>query len=724
MSADLDGDAREELVVSLNEVSLPSQTGVAVLGNLGGATFAPPVVTAAGSTLDMQWGNWSIASADFDGDGAIDVTVADYEHDAVQVLRNLGDGTFAPAVSYFGMTDPRTVVPGDFDGDGKTDIVALTYQSEIVFLRNLGDGTFSVAGSVATGASSFLARPGAAADLDGDGDLDLALTSNDTDSVIIRFGAGDGTFPASTIIPTAEHPSSVAAVDFDADGHVDLAIGHGGNDSGVQLLWSLGGGNFDAPQHFAIDASYDDLVLVYPADMDDDGHVDIVTTSPESHQFNVLHNTGVGDFFDHGTWHAGQSPISLVARDVDEDGRRDLVVSNRDESTLTILRQHEDGSFGESPPRLDAVSVSGVLLEDVTGDGKIDVIDSATGGVRVLADDGAGNYLPAVQYPASVHAYTTPKSADLDADGDSDLLTWANQTVTVLLNQGDGTFTPTDYPGVPSSDILPGEFDGDGVLDLVSINSTSVALLHGLGGGTFGPPEAKLTGGYPAVSEAADLDGDGDLDLALQPEGQPHRIAVMRNDGAGGFTTTTVHTNSSSMWLLVRDLSGDGKPDLAVSESYTTLSVLVGNGDGTFLELGSHDMGVLQGKRILSADLDNDGVLDLVTPDEKWSYVGVLLGQGGGAFAPVVTYDTHANKNSYGHVVLADLDGDAALDLVAAGSALALVHNNGDGTFGPSTAYASLFNRGLAARDMNGDGKAEVVYGNSKGLFHVSSTCR
>jgi len=197
-----------------------------------------------------------------------------------------------------------------------------------------------------------------------------------------------------------------------------------------------------------------------------------------------------------------------------------------------------------------------------------------------------------------------------------------------LLGSGDGTFDDqvTYAAGSAPSSVYAADLDGDGDLDLATANesSGSVSVLLGNGDGTFAAQTTYTVGDSPGPVFAADLDGDGDLDLATANSGS-NNVSVLLGSGDGTFAAQATYTAGDPYSVYAADLDGDGDLDLATANyNSDNVSVLLGNGDGTFAEQTTYAAG--DGTySVFAADLDGDGDLDLATANVNSDNVSVLL---------------------------------------------------------------------------------------------------
>lgn len=303
-------------------------------------------------------------------------------------------------------------------------------------------------------------------------------------------------------------------------------------------------------------------------------------------------------------------------------------------------------------------------------------------------------------------------------------------TVSILLGKGDGTFqSPRQYTVGPAglmSQIAAGDFNGDGELDLVASNfvSNNVSVLLGNGNGTFRAGGHYNVATNPSSVAVADLNGDGKLDLVVSNQNcnnghgpcGPGTVSVLLGNGDGTFQAhQAFSTCKGPNWIAVGDFNGDGRLDLAVAcggskDSSSKLSILLGNGDGTFLAPVSYELEA-NGDSVVAADFNGDGKPDLAVVDNV-GLVSIFLGNGDGTFRPRVDYPV--GFAPWGGIGVGDFNGDGNLDLAVATTGpnlVTILTGKGDGTFLSLGAgsLTGLNPNGVAVGDFRRNGKLDLA---------------
>ena len=727
---DLDGDGKAEMITvnyQSNLLSIFRNTSRA--GQVTPDSFAPRVDFPAGPSPA------SVALGDLDGDGKLDIVVAnDYGAD-ISVYRNTstpGNISFAPRVNFPAGTHPVSVGIADLDGDGKPDIAvvnAVLGPSTVGVFRNsttAGSTELSFADMVEfpTGDYSFNLAVG---DLDGDGKPDLAVANENSTSVsLLRNVSGPGSITPASFEPridlaVAGRAFFVSLGDLDGDGRPDVAVAH---DGGVSVFQNLTSPGAWTPESFGPSLELSTGGIAYDVaigDLDRDGKLDLAVTILDSPSVSVFQNRSSGGVLDSASFGPkldfGGPANSVVIGDLDGDGKPDLITSRN--PSLSVYRN----TIGETPivpgnspldgsalaSRLDLGAGDGPIeaaIGDLDGDGKPDVVvvnnyDSTMTLYRNISSNGsltADSFAPRVDWATGSSPYGVALS-DIDGDGKLDI---------VVPNSGDHTVSVYRNIGSPgdlriesfaervdfSTGNLPlsvaiGDWDGDGRPDIVTANhdDNSVSVLRNLSTPgslttrSFAPRVDFAAGPHPHSVVIGDLDGDGKPDLAVANYGNL-TVSVFRNTSTAGAITadsfsTQVVFGGGGVDLAVGDLDGDGKLDLAVA-----------NWPGQLVSL-----------------LRNTSTPGEITP---------------GSFAE--PFDLHLAGNAHS-VAITDLNGDGKPDLAVVtemSSTLALFENLSTpgilnaSSFGVRVDFSTGWNAvGIAAGDLSGDGKPDLVFCNA-----------
>ncbi len=686
------------------DLAVADGDGVAILLGNGDGTFQSPVIYAAGSPSSAR------VAGDFNGDGPLDLAVS--VSDGVEILLGNGDGTFQPA---------RTVaagIGGDlaagyFSGDGHLDLAVADGDGVAILLGN-GDGTFQAPVTYGVGFGSPSSSL-VAGDFNGDGRTDLAVISDslNTTAVSALLGNGDGTFEPPIIYEAGVFPMGIAAGDFNGGGQTDLAVG-GSNegrlfsnnsaDEAVSVLLGNSDGTFSVPGPSVTSPHATPLV----ADVNGNGTDDVlvvdgsgnilfrqaipgqpgtfeppvtvnrghpsrdITWIPYTIDGPLLASVDAEDdsvslyayrdagFVLIGSLATGQLPAQIIAADLNGDGVDDLVVRNAGDGTFSVFAANNpvDPVVTQSdipiflPPVTLPVGpgVSDVQAVDTTGSGRLDLVvtNSLSGQVSILYNQGDGTFAPSVPYRAgtelsAVDPGSTPEVTSLEATA-----------------------------GVAAGPLTPG-----GANSLVTINpgSNSLDVLAGLGGGHFANPVTIPTPSPAQIVRMGDFTGNGLDDLAvLTADG----VSIYLANGQGGFLLpqTTYAVPSESDGLTVADLTGDGKLDLLVGDPYGDVLVLAGNGDGTFQPFREAN------QAIELAAVNLNGSNDIIYADQGLDRVVVDYGG-----KSIVRANRSTGLLDPGAVALADLNGNGIPDLIVAnsGSNNVLIYPGlRNGQFGPA----------------------------------------
>ena len=695
--ADINGDGVADLLLTaplVDAITGATTTQLSIsLGN-GDGSFQAPINTNLGASI------LGVTTGDFNNDGKLDLfamtsVAGPFQNSTVDLtfLGN-GDGTFGNPVGAGAIVNGvgANVTVGDFNGDGRLDVAigdapTIAPDSSISYtattLLGNGDGSFQLPVDHTLDTIKFGSLPGkrapfvTAADLNGDGISDLVVTLNFDTPVLVGIiapgGAGHG--PRFPFITTAPQTSIVDVLQ--------------GSPSGLE-----------AP------VTYDPGVgsgLTQVVDVNHDGHPDLViqsngipasdtvpspsvTFEPQtSGGVTILLNKGDGTF---GAPVSYVVPVSgpLVAADFNSDGNVDLYIANN-----TILLGNGDGSFQGISSSLAGMGADAQAVADFNGDGKPDVAVSnlLDGTVSVFLGLGNGTFQDPTVYPVGTVAGlgNGPRgvaTGDFNGDGKQDIalaVLGAPGEVSILLGNGDGTFQKPIFSAGGAGEgvnITTADFNGDGITDMLVTDPLAKAVFV-VEGGTF-----DIVAGFSAGEEPSavvgDFNGDGMPDIATN-------TTVYLNKG--GFNFVPVSTLSlgygAKEAMATGDFNGDGKVDIAVHIqsgdvqidaatpvlSGGAISILLGNGDGTFAAgvLATPEQAFPQfpggnavtsvGSSIAVADINGDGILDLVV--DNLNSVAVSLGRGDGGFYPQEFFSSTAGVA--GPVEIGDFNGDGLPDI-------------------------------------------------------------
>jgi hypothetical protein len=363
-------------------------------------------------------------------------------------------------------------------------------------------------------------------------------------SLVILYQAAAQNFTLTSSPEVGDNPHCIIAADINGDGNVDLICANAGAvinpGNTLSVLTNNGSGGFGSNVNYTVGSA---PYSVTAADVNGDGKLDLISANHYDKTLSVLTNNGSGGFGSNATYTVGNYPSSVVAADVNGDGHIDLICANSTDNTLLVLTNNGSGSFGSNATYAVGYIPISVVAADVNHDGYIDLIcaNSRGSSLSVLTNDRSGGFVL-----ASTLATPQPNSvaaADVNGDGYVDLIC-ANTgygTLTVFTNNGNGGFAlaSTNDVGFQPQSVVATDVNGDGHVDLVCadlgiyelpgnilINGNTLSVLTNDGGGGFVLASTPFLGVGPVSVTAADVNGDGKVDLISGNNGSTLSVLI------------------------------------------------------------------------------------------------------------------------------------------------------------------------------------------------------
>ncbi len=624
---DLNGDHKLDIAVGTAGLGGSSDTTIATFLGNGDGTFQPGPSTAL-TGLPV-----AVAAADLNGDGKLDLVVTlngnvfSLGHDIAVALGN-GDGTFATP-SYI-LAAGNSIAIGDMNADGIPDIVTTG-----TILFGDGTGSFPKRQDYNDPQVFSVTAPGSVilTDFNADGRLDVViaggtpalLTGLAGSTITVLFGQADGTYfgPAISIAPGLAVPNTfltdIHEADFDGDGIPDLAYG---GLSGIGAMLGKGDGTFVSS--FA-PASAPGWYLA-TGDFNRDGNQDIVALFPypetQSGALTFFAGKGDGTFQPPLTTSLPPGSAGLAGGDFNGDGKLDVAVlfstqSQGPTDEVIIYLGNGDGSFSQSESYPTGTAANWMLAGDLNNDGTPDLVitnagsQTQIGNVSTLLGKGDGTFAAGTQLSLAVrNAEGYPGSmtlADFNQDGKLDLALTTNPGFAILLGKGDGTFQAPLANSLPAASIAAADLTGDGIPDLWVTTEegftncpAGLCYLLGNGDGSFQfPVSVNAPAGPALLITDANRDGRADLVSEALPlgffsllnltPGAPFQVIssasyalgpVAANSFVSAFGTN-LPASTAGLSILVTDSVGVSRPATPLYTSPTQINFVMPAGTST-----------------------------------------------------------------------------------------------------------------------------------------------
>ncbi len=648
VTADLDGDGDADIVATAVDELMPS--GVEQSNGAVGALvwFQNNLRSEGGFTAHTIAGALPYAvavhAADLDRDGDLDLLSAARDGNRIAWYENIGGQppTFIEREITTNALAVVSVGAGDLDGDGDLDIFSASEDdNKIAWYLNDGNHppNFIEAGAYTPGApppNLDYAKDVIAADLDGDGDLDLAYVGEDNNEVgwLENLGGSPPTFIPHIIGNDIVHGKTIFAADIEGDGDIDLLVASSGDNKITHYIND--GGSPPTFTPLVVTNSALGARAVHAADLDGDGDLDILSASRDDHRIvwypnRKIHRTAIFNEATQTVVEVRPNARNVYAVDMDKDGDTDLLAV-----TENVVLWYENN--GASPP--------GFIPHEIA--------NNISGGRWVAA-------------------------GDLDGDGDMDVVAASKRTNQISWYENLGGSPPAFAWHIVTQDArgaraaLIADLNGDGHLDIYSASDTDNAISwyqnNGARPPTFTRHIVSRNAAYARSVYAADLDGDGDLDL-MSASQNDHKVAWYENLGGEPleFFERAIDMGAGGvLHIHADDLDGDGDMDLLAALEYDNSLRWYENLGGTPPAFQMHfvSTNTYIPHAIHSGDFDQDGDIDLVAAIEGTNMIAWF--ENDGSHPPRFTERTIVNNTLVAHgVYVADVDNDGDLDVISA----------------------------------------------------------
>lgn len=434
---------------------------------------------------------------------------------------------------------------------------------------------------------------------------------------------------------------------------------------------------------------------------------------------------------------------SVFAADLDGDGDMDMISASGNDDKIAWY-ENTDGLGNFGPQQIiseTALGATSVFAADIDGDGDVDILaaSSLDDTIGWFQNNGQGTFGPRQIISTIADGANSVYATDADGDGDMDVFSVSafDDKIAWYENiNGQGSFGPQqiistdfDYP----LDVVAGDIDGDGDMDILSggrYNNSRVAWFKNTNGqGNFVFQQELTTDiSFSRGAILADIDGDGDLDIAAVSRIYPQdRVIWFENtNGQGNFSNTPntialLTNNASPETLYAKDFDNDGDLDIAVGTYYNGLSWFKNNGSGSFGAQQIIDSDVDDIQAIFPADVDADGDQDLLMAagtSDRIAWHKNTNGQGN--FGPANILADINGANGVINVISVDLDGDGDKDILSAlenDNRIAWQENlDGQGTFSELLTIATIDNPlSVFVGDIDGDNDMDIFAASGSG---------
>ena len=747
---DIDGDKKSDLVIP----NLNANT-VSILRN----TSTPGTLSFAGK-LDFPAGNspWDVKAGDFDGDGKLDIVIANSSVASATVLGNLstpGNISMAAKVPYGIGTSSQSVTIADLNGNGQPDIVsANSIATSVSILKNTSAASISFA-TMANYLVGSLPYSVSTGDFDGDGKDDIVSANTSSNTISVLQNKVTGPYIAAFTPALAGNGSTVTISGQNFTGTTSVTFG------GTPAAWftvvsqdtlvaSVGTG---ASGNIVVTTSFGSTSL---AGFTFSNVPTITSFTPE--------RGGIGTtVIIRGTNFIGATSVSFGGTaassfTVDSANTITAIAGNVSTGSIAISVTTPNGTASRpgfytgpvitsftpsSGPIGTTVVISGTHFSNVVSNNIV-----YFGAVRANISAATATSLTVTVPNGTTYQPVTVTSNNLTARANKPFIVTFPGTYDPFTSN---SFAPkVDSPITFPYDIVAADFDNDGKTDVALVNYPANVMsvfrnTSGIGTVSFAGKIDYTTGIYPFSVSASDLDGDGKPDL-VTANNQANTISIFKNNCTPGVIAfsakTDYNTGTSPQSIAFADINSDGKTDVLVANNGSaTVSVFINTSVPGTISFDP-EISIYAGAgglptQVAIADLDGDGKPDIAVSDEFSLFNFVRNKTSGGVVAFEAPVTIEYNVSSTIDIAIGDLDGDDRPDIIlanATNSAVSIFKNMsspGNISFSPRVNFMVDESGGgskpsrVKIADLNGDGKPEIaaVSGNTGIISIFRNTC-
>lgn len=625
----------------------------------------------------------AVATGDINKDSFLDFAVANYGADNIEIFFGNTNGIFEKPMTISTGTDshPTSIALADFNHDNILDIMVTNFDSDNlgIFLGN-STGGFIQQLSITLDASNPWALM--VNDLNKDNHMDIVVVNHGTENMVILFGIGNGQFTNATIYATGydSHPYSIAIADLNNDTNLDIAIANYGTNE-VIIFYGYGNGTFKQPVRFSTGQGSNPSGIII-IDLNKDNLLDIALSNFGSNNVAILFGYGNGKFAKPRTFSTGSNshPSHITSGYFNRDNLLDMAITHYGTNSIGIFLGNESKIF---EPQTAYSTGSGshptyIVTSNLDGNNQSKLIVANTGVHNILSLSSYVNNVSLLLTKYSTGSSSRPHSAQI------------------------------------------GDFNNDKLLDIYVVTTDNSLVFLGYGNGSFADPIIDSNGGNmsPCSLTVADFNNDNQSDIARGCGGLTN-LTILLGYGNGTFFNQgqfSVGEDLIAVAITYGDFNGDKLLDIAATDhSITGFSILLGDGNGSFIGGGRYSLGNgADESSIATGDFNRDNRLDIAISTRLNGIIYIFLGYGNGSFYWFTSCSTGAGSNPVS-IVVADINNDHLLDIsvaVYAAAQINLFFGYGNGSFTKADVYSSGFDShptSINVADLNNDGRLDIV---------------